>query len=141
MTETRRYAGDLQPREAWERLRADPRAALVDVRTHPEWVFVGLPDLSSLGRTPVTVSWQSYPTMQRNPDFAAQVAAAGLTPDRPLFLLCRSGVRSRAAAEHLTALGFAECWNVADGFEGQIDTAKHRGVGGWRAAGLPWAQS
>lgn len=141
MKEVSGYAGDLQPVDVWERLNRDPRAAMIDVRTHPEWVFVGVPDLSGIGRTLVTVSWQSYPTMERNPDFAAQVRAAGITPDQPLFLLCRSGVRSRAAAQHLTELGFAECWNIVDGFEGQIDPTRHRGVGGWRAAGLPWLQS
>lgn len=135
------YAGDLAPEQVWERLGSDPRAVLIDVRSHPEWVFVGVPDLSALGCQLVTVSWQLYPSMQRNPAFADQVRAAGVEPSQPVYLLCRSGVRSKAAAQHLTALGFAECYNVRDGFEGQIDAAKRRGVGGWRSAGLPWVQS
>ena len=44
------YAGDLSPREAWEMLEATGDAILVDVRTLPEWQFVGLPDLAALGR-------------------------------------------------------------------------------------------
>jgi len=31
---------------------------------------------------------------------------------------------------------------VADGFEGQLDSAGHRNaLGGWKAAGLPWTQT
>ena len=41
----------------------------------------------------------------------------------------------------LTAAGFGPCYNVAEGFEGDRDGDLHRGsVGGWKVAGLPWAQ-
>lgn len=135
------YAGDVTPAEAWAILCEDPRAVLVDVRTHPEWVFVGLPDLSAMGRRVVTVAWQHYPQMARNPVFLDELTAAGVSADTPVVLLCRSGVRSKAAAEYLTQSGFGACYNVSGGFEGQLDPVKHRGVGGWRAAGLPWVQS
>jgi rhodanese-related sulfurtransferase len=79
--------------------------------------------------------------MAINPNFTAEVAAAGIAPDQPVLLLCRSGVRSAAAAKLLTAAGFSEAYNVADGFEGNHDAARHRGtVGGWKATGLPWVQ-
>ncbi len=140
MTDNNAYAGDLTPAEVWDRLNRDAMAAVVDVRTHAEWVFVGLPDLSAPGRPLVKASWQLYPSMARNPGFLGELAAAGITPEHTLLLLCRSGVRSRAAAQFLTAQGFATCYNIIDGFEGQLDTAKRRGVGGWKAAGLPWVQ-
>jgi rhodanese-related sulfurtransferase len=58
-----------------------------------------------------------------------------------VLLLCRSGARSRAAAIALTAAGYGPCYNVSEGFEGDRDGAAHRGsVGGWKVAGLPWAQ-
>ena len=64
----------------------------------------------------------------------------GVAPDRPVYLICRSGVRSAAAAEILAMRGYTT-FNVADGFEGQIDPAGHRGsLGGWKVAGLPWKQ-
>jgi rhodanese-related sulfurtransferase len=60
----------------------------------------------------------------------------------PVAFLCRSGVRSVAAAELVTAAGFARAYNVAEGFEGPVDGAGHRGgAAGWKAAGLPWRQS
>lgn len=135
------YAGDILAPQAWEILSQDPQAMLVDVRTHPEWVYVGVPDVAALGRKLVTVSWLHYPMMMRNGTFLEDLRDAGVRPDATVVLICRSGVRSRSAAQYLTANGFATCYNVADGFEGQIDAEKHRGVGGWRALGLPWQQS
>jgi rhodanese-related sulfurtransferase len=138
----RTYAGDVSSTEAWRRLAAEPRAKLIDVRTQAEWLYVGVPDLSALGKQPVLVAWQLFPTMLRNDAFAAQLQGHGIEPDDVLLFLCRSGVRSRAAAEAMTALGHPQCYNVADGFEGPPDAARHRGgIGGWKVAGLPWIQA
>ena len=41
----------------------------MDVRTEPEWNFVGLPDLRAAGKQAVLIPWQVYPTMQRNDAF------------------------------------------------------------------------
>ena len=136
------YAGDLSSREAWEVLEREPNAALVDVRTKAEWGFVGVPDLSGLGKQAVLVCWQDYPTMQVNPNFVEAVAAAGVAKEAPVLLLCRSGQRSRMAAQALTAAGYRTCYNVADGFEGGHDAQGHRGrLEGWKASELPWRQN
>ncbi len=135
------YAGDITSREAWEMLQENPRAVLVDVRSEPEWRYVGVPDPASLGRRIVLVSWQRYPSMRQNADFVAEVAAAGVGQDQPVLLICRSGARSRAAAIELTAHGYQACYNIAGGFEGPHDERRHRGTAdGWKAAGLPWCQ-
>ncbi|KAF0225249.1 MAG: rhodanese-related [Rhodospirillaceae bacterium] len=135
------YSGDLSPRDSWEKLKSIPEARLVDVRTQAEWQFVGLPDLSSLETQPILVSWQVFPTMAKNDAFAQQLAAQGITAGTPLLFLCRSGVRSKAAAELMTSLGYQECWNISDGFEGPLDEARHRGgKAGWKADNLPWLQ-
>lgn len=132
------YKGDILPAEAHERLVANPKAVLIDVRTQPEWAFVGVPAVDRLLR----VSWQVYPGMDVNADFAEQVAKAGVPKDAEILCICRSGARSAAAASALTAAGFTDCWNVAQGFEGDRDGDGHRGsIGGWKAAGLPWMQS
>jgi rhodanese-related sulfurtransferase len=134
----RSYAGDITPQQAWAILREDPAAALVDVRTEAEWRFVGVPDLSSLGRDVLCIEWVDV-TGRPNANFArdlmAQVSAG------PLVLLCRSGQRSIGAAEAATAAGITPAYNVLDGFEGQLDRLGHRGGTGWRAIGLPWKQS
>lgn len=140
------YAGDITVAEAWEILKREPRCQLIDCRTLAEWNFVGLPDLSTLGRETQRIEWQHFPSMEANPRFVDDatkaVLAAGATKDVPVLLLCRSGARSRAAAIALTGVGFAQAFNIAGGFEGDLNTERHRGnTNGWKAAGLPWRQT
>ncbi len=134
------YAGDLSVADAWALLKSDPKARLVDVRTTAEWNFVGIPDLSALGRDVALVQWQVFPTMQVNPGFVAEVV--GADKDAPVLFLCRSGARSRAAAIAMTQAGYTKAYNIAGGFEGDLDGERHRGgKNGWKAAGLPWKQT
>ncbi|MGF1596133.1 MAG: rhodanese-like domain-containing protein [Acidimicrobiales bacterium] len=123
---------------AWQMLRDRPNAALLDVRTEAEWSFVGVPDLSSLGKEVHFIEWTTWPGGEANPDFVA-TAAAAFDPDADLLIICRSGARSQAAAEALAAAGFGATHNVVAGFEGGLDGAGHR-TGGWKHAGLPWVQ-
>jgi len=135
------YAGDVTPRDAWEILENDPEAVLVDVRTDAEFRYVGIPDLSSLKKEISFVSWQVFPSMSVNPDFAEQVINLGVSPETPILFLCRSGVRSKSAAQVMTGRGYEKCYNVSEGFEGDPDPSRHRGtVNGWKVAGLPWVQ-
>ena len=134
-------AENVSPAKTWEALRARPEAQLVDVRTDAEWNFVGVPDLAEAGKQVVLLPWQVYPAMQRNAAFEEQLTKAGFTPEQHIFFLCRSGVRSQAAAEAARAAGFPHVYNVADGFEGPPDARGHRGTtAGWKADGLPWRQ-
>ena len=95
------YAGDLNSKEAWERLASDPAGQLLDVRTEAEWNFVGVPDLGPLRRQAVLCEWQRFPPAP-NPGFVQEAAEAlagmGYAKGAPLFFLCRSGARSRLAA-------------------------------------------
>ena len=134
------YAGDLTPQEAWELLQRDPDALLVDCRTTAEWTYVGVPDTEDLGRDVVMVEWQQYATGQVNERFVDELRESlGDKPERPLVFLCRSGVRSVAAARAATDAGLGPSYNVLDGFEGGVH-AGHRGGAGWRAEGLPGRQ-
>jgi rhodanese-related sulfurtransferase len=136
------YAGDASPADAWATLKADPSAQLIDVRTTAEWNFVGLPDLSGLNREVQLVEWQSYPAMAPNADFVAQVSAANPDKTAPIYFLCRSGARSRSAAIAMTRAGYVRAYNVAGGFEGDLNAERHRGThNGWKASGLPWRQT
>ncbi|HEX2592566.1 MAG TPA: rhodanese-like domain-containing protein [Rhizomicrobium sp.] len=138
------YAGDISVTEAWELLKNDPAAQIVDVRTAAEWNYVGLPDVSSLGKKVLTVEWQSFPSGTPNAAFVGEAVQAlgNVTPDAAVVFLCRSGVRSRGAAIAMTRAGFQRAYNIAGGFEGDLDGERHRGqTNGWKAAGLPWKQS
>jgi rhodanese-related sulfurtransferase len=129
------------PDEAHAGLRARPGALLLDVRSRMEFEYVGHP------RDAVHISWKEPPLWQANENFAAEVRAllqarGETAPESvPVYLICRSGARSLAAAEELARHGFIELYNVEEGFEGERDQHGHRStVNGWRFCGLPWEQ-
>lgn len=129
------YDGAFLPSEAFELTRLQSGTVIVDVRTKAEWTYVG--------RIPgsVEIEWQSYPGGTPNPQFLAQLEGA-LPKHTPLLFICRSGARSHAAATAAKQAGFVQCYNVLEGFEGDLDSQGHRNtLGGWRACGLPWHQS
>ena len=126
------YAGDVTPALAhawWE----SGEAVLVDVRTDAEREWVGFVPGA------IAVAWKQWPGMAMNAEFDAALKAA-VPSEKKVLLLCRSGVRSVAAAKRATELGL-EAYNILQGFEGDPDASAHRGkLGGWRLAGLPWRQ-
>jgi len=129
------YEGALTPREAYEIMQSAPGAKLVDVRSRAEWDWVGRVNGS------LHIEWATYPGMKLNPHFLAQLEQQVDNESLVLFI-CRSGARSHHAAAVATQAGFSDCYNVLEGFEGDMDAGKHRNtIGGWRAAGLPWEQS
>ena len=134
------YAGDVSPVDTYAALSTDPHAVLVDVRTQAEWAYGGIPDLERIGKSPILVEWVTYPGGSHNDGFVDDLREAGITEGQPIYFLCRSGVRSKHAAEAATASGLGPAYNIIDGFEGQLDATHHRGVGGWKTAELPWRQ-
>ena len=129
------YAGDLLAIDAYWLLASDATS-----------IYVGAPDIRTIGKIPYFLEWQSYPSMQVDQLFASRLGAtlesAGVEPGAALVFLCRSGARSRHAAIAMTRAGWTPSYNVSDGFEGPPDGLKRRGgVCGWKAAGLPWTQS
>jgi rhodanese-related sulfurtransferase len=136
---------DVSVLETWKRLEGDPKAVLVDVRTRAEWAFVGIPELSRINREVLLMEWQTFPDSRTAPDFAerldAALAANGADKSTEIFFICRSGGRSRMAAEVMASAGYGRCRNVMEGFEGPLDATRHRSrIGGWKFAGLDWAQ-
>lgn len=127
---------NLDPKQSWALLRQNSAAVMVDVRTAIEHSFVGCPPNA------VHIPWKEFPGMQANEQFVSQVEAEVVDKDTPILLLCRSGVRSVAAAKALDDAGFTQLINIVEGFEGAPDNNKHRGnLDGWRFHGLPWEQS
>jgi rhodanese-related sulfurtransferase len=140
------YAGDVSAQATWDGLQKSSDATLIDVRSQAEWVYVGVPVLTPLGKATLLVEWDDFTTRERVPDFAGRLKAAlderGIGPDAPLYFICRSGSRSRNAAIEATAAGYRTCFNVEFGFEGRLSPERHRGTpGSWKATGLPWVQS
>jgi sulfur dioxygenase len=126
------YAGDVSPQLAFQWVLSG-EAVLVDVRTDAEREWVGFVP----GAVPL--AWKQWPGMAMNPLFDDGVRAAA--QGKKVLLLCRSGVRSIAAAKRATELG-VEAYNILEGFEGDPDVQTHRGrIGGWRFRNLPWQQN
>ena len=99
---------EIDVREADRRLREDAdRPLLVDVRETDEFAEVRAPDVALI------------PTSS----FLARIGE--LPTDRPLLIVCRTGVRSAAVTAYLLRSGRTDVANVAGGMEA------------WEAAGLP----
>ena len=129
------YAGALTPDEAAEVLILAPGSRLVDVRSRAELDLIGsIPEAAH-------VEWMSYPGWHPNPHFLSQLKQSVDTEALTLFI-CRNGQRSHRAAEAAMLGGYRSCYNVLEGFEGEINPATgHRGeMNGWRARGLLWVQ-
>jgi rhodanese-related sulfurtransferase len=133
----------LSPPEAWKLIQDNQRAVLIDVRSSMEFLFVG----HALGS--VHVPWIDAPEWVVNPDFVTEVRKVMLggvgmdihSSDAPVVLICRSGKRSLEAGNLLIDNEFIEVYNIAEGFEGELDDSHHRStLGGWRFHGLPWEQ-
>lgn len=127
------YAGDVTVQQAFDSWQSGV-AVLVDVRSDAEREWVGfVPGVTLL-------AFKQWPGMALNPDFDAGLQTAAIS-GKKLMLLCRSGVRSIAAAKRAAALGI-EAYNILEGFEGDPDSRGHRGTrGGWQVHGLPWQQN
>jgi len=128
----------LGPKEAYKLLQEHPNAVLIDVRSHMEYLFVGHPAGA------IHIPWIDEPDWKQNPHFLTQVRQTmlgGAFGAAPVVLICRSGVRSLEAGKALIEAGVKDVYNVAEGFEGQMDEKHHRSsLGGWRYHGLPWEQ-
>ena len=127
------YAGDITVQQAFNQWQAGG-AVLVDIRSDAERDWVGFVPGA------VLLPFKQWPGMALNPDFDAGLLAAASSGQK-LLLLCRSGVRSVAAAKRAAALDI-EGYNILEGFEGDADANGQRGtLGGWRVHGLPWQQN
>ena len=126
------YAGDVSPVEAFAWWQAG-EAVLVDIRSDAEREWVGFVPGA------VALAWKQWPGMVINAGFDEDLKAA-VPVGKKAVLLCRSGVRSIAAAKRATELGI-QAYNILEGFEGDPDGQAQRGhKGGWRLRGLPWRQ-
>ncbi len=129
------YEGVLTPEEAYAVWQSAPGAKLVDVRTRAEIDWVG--------KVPgaVEIEWMNYPVMKPNANFMAALEQQ-VDKESLVLFLCRSGQRSHFAAIAATQAGYADCYNILEGFEGDKNAGNQRNLlNGWRAAGLPWEQT
>ena len=149
----RSYAGDITPEQAWKLLSDNPQAVLVDVRTDAEWRFVGVPDLSSLGREVVYIEWNTSDG-KRNENFLAELRT-GCRRQTPIresgrWCSCVARVTARSAPPRSrprrASLRPTTCWTVSKAISmrkvtavtpagGQSDCPGNRGEAAMTRAG------
>jgi len=121
----------------------NPKALMIDVRSHMEFLFIGHPTAA------INIAWIDEPDWIINPRFVAEIRQTILggmshsdnIQSAPLILICRSGKRSLEAGELLVKEGFHNIYNVDEGFEGELnDEHKRSSLAGWRYDQLPWEQ-
>ncbi|MEE9332440.1 MAG: rhodanese-like domain-containing protein [Methylophilaceae bacterium] len=126
------YAGTLTPQEVYDVLQKTQHAILVDVRSNAELALVG-----TVPKT-VHIEWAFYPGMVANADFPSHLERQ-VDKESLVVFMCRTGGRSHNAATLAAQLGFAEAYNMLEGFEGEANAERQRTlINGWRHAGLPW---
>ena len=112
--------GRVTPAQAYSEAAAGARV-LIDVRSPREWKASGLPR----GAATVTIH-------QLSPAFLDGILAAiGGDRDRPIALICATGIRAHRAQEFLESRGFTNVLNVEGGLYGAP------GSTGWVKRGLP----
>jgi len=131
--------------EAFEILNTNHNSALIDVRCEAEFNFTGLANLEKTNKNLILLPWRNYPEMAIDSQFKNKLTNIlhdkSLDQESDLLFICRSGARSREAAYLIAKSGY-NCYNISDGFEGDLDQNNHRGnKNGWKANNLPWRQS
>ena len=91
--------------ECYSKLSETLNSYLIDVRTKPEWEFIGVPNLFSINKKVLFISWHVYPEMKTNSRFENEIIKSNIKTNDKLFLICRSGSRSLNAAKFLTSVG------------------------------------
>ena len=90
---------------AYDALGSNADAQIVDVREPEEWAETGVPQGAVL-----------IPLAE-----VESRAPAELDAGSPVYVICRSGNRSRTASDVLIGLGFTEVYNVDGGFTAWLD--------------------
>lgn len=128
---------EVTPIVAYQRLTENKDAMLIDCRTRREWEIIGVPDLSEIDKSLVKIELMRQ-DQSVNPAFVKQITDLA-QQDTPLYLICRSGVRSAAACQMLVKAGFKDVTNVAEGFEGHSQhNYRPEIIEGWQSHDLPW---
>ena len=93
---------------------------LIDTRSDLEWKTTGIPDLSSIKKETNLINWG--PVLDQNFfDKYKKFLTGRFNQKDSLFFICRSGSRSRMAAEYAILFGFKNCFNIYDGFYNEND--------------------
>ncbi len=105
-------------KEAYQQLKDNPDAIIVDVRNPDEWAATGVP------KVPQGAKLIPLPEFQ-------QRAPQELPKDQTIYIICNSGNRSRVASDILIKLGYRSVVNIDGGIQAWmregLETAPYNG--------------
>ena len=130
----------LSSSQCWDALHNESNSFLIDVRSKEEWLEFGIADLSSINKEVKLVSWVLFkPYIHQNIQFIDELNAAVADKNAKLFFICKSGSRSSSAAKEAIQDGYKNCYNVNDGFMGNIfdENSNSIPLNGWINSNLP----
>ena len=113
-------------------LETNPNSIVLDVRTEEEWNEIGKPDAEALNSKTFFISLLLGPERKKNENFIKDFLQKKISKKNNILVICRSGVRSMAAAKLLQREGYKNLVNISDGFEGNPVTGD-----GWKKSNLP----
>lgn len=87
---------------------------LIDVRTEYEWQETKIPYTKEL----LLVTFNINNNISEKKHFTNIIKQ--ISPKKTLVFICRSGKRSYFAGLYTKQLGYTECINIKDGFEGNM---------------------
>ena len=138
---------NINSKEAFDLLKEDENAVLIDVRTNKEHLEVGIPDLREIGKDTFKIEWRNSILPGSRKRFLHDFNNNLSHHDEGKYLfICRSGIRSNFAAltveESFKSGNYnGKCFNIMDGFEGHEQPLGYsQNPTGWKSLGLPWSK-
>ena len=138
---------NINSKEAFDLLKEDKNAMLIDVRTNKEHLEVGIPDLREIGKDTFIIEWRNSILPGSRKRFLNDFNNNLSHHDEGKYLfICRSGIRSNFAAltveESFKSGNYnGMCFNIEDGFEGYEQPSVYpQNPTGWKNLGLPWSR-
>ena len=146
---------NIEPKLAFDALVTNKNSFLIDVRTQEEFDWVGNICDNSFCNQQILLTWKNVANLAEPSQFSNVLSeiifskSSLLFNDKKeamqslqLYFICRSGGRSGLSATHFTNLGWQKCFNILNGFEGDLNNQYHRAtLNGWKVNNLPWRQS
>ena len=146
---------NIESKQAFDVLVSNKNAFLIDVRTQEEFDWVGNVCDNSFCNKQILLTWKNVANLTQSSQFSNILTEIIVKKSSSLFaiqaeamqhlqlyFICRSGGRSGLSATHLANLGWQQCFNIVNGFEGDLNNQHQRGkLNGWKVNNLPWRQA
>ena len=123
----------INPQQAHDILKGDPKAVYVDVRTEQEFRNGHVPGARNIA---VFIPDPATNRMAPNPEFLTTVEGA-IAKDTKIIVGCQAGGRSQQAGMLLDQAGFTDVSNMQGGFGGARDFTGQVVTPGWVQLNLP----